>query len=267
MPADVPQPDRSVVEQGAQHAVHARQLADPGGARLGDPDGQEPGEAAPAVGDAQRAVAGADRRSRGAQHALQDPVQVEVLVDGQQLQRAAVHVRSMVRAVSLTDRPARPGDAPAIARIYNQGIEDRVATFETDPRSPAQVAATLERRAGTHPVVVVERDAHVLAFAWTGPYSDRPCYRGIGELSVYVERAARGGGLGRLAMDALVRECDLMGYWKLVSRVFTDNAASRRLCVAAGFREVGIHRRHARLDGVWRDVVVVERLLGEATSG
>jgi L-amino acid N-acyltransferase YncA len=173
----------------------------------------------------------------------------------------------MVRAVSLTDRPARPGDAPAIARIYNQGIDDRVATFETEPRSPAQVRTTLEARSASLPAVVVERDGDVIGFAWTAPYSERPCYRGIGEFSVYVEREARGAGAGRRALDALLTECERTGYWKLVSRVFTDNAASRRLCVAAGFREVGVHRRHARLDGAWRDVVVVERLLGEAGAG
>jgi phosphinothricin acetyltransferase len=172
----------------------------------------------------------------------------------------------MVRAVSLTDRPARPGDAPAIARIYNQGIEDRVATFETEPRSPAEVRSVLEARSATYPAVVIVRDGGVIAFAWTAPYSERPCYRGIGEFSVYVEREARGAGAGRRALAALSGECERMGFWKLTSRVFPDNAASLRLCAAAGFREVGVHRRHGRLDGVWRDVVVVERLLGEAAA-
>jgi len=170
----------------------------------------------------------------------------------------------MVRPVSIAARPARPDDAVAIARIYNEGIADRVATFETEPRSPRQVRALLAERPERHPTVVVERDGIVTAFAWSTPYSGRPCYEGIGEFSVYVERDARRAGLGRVALDALLCECERRGLWKLVSKVFTNNAASLRLCAATGFREVGVHVRHARLDGGWRDVVVVERLLGEA---
>jgi L-amino acid N-acyltransferase YncA len=93
------------------------------------------------------------------------------------------------------------------------------------------------------------------------PYSDRPCYAGIGEFSVYVAREQRGGGTGRVLVEALAQACREKGFWKLVSRVFPENQASRALCRATGFREVGVHHRHARLDGEWRDVVVVERLL------
>jgi L-amino acid N-acyltransferase YncA len=161
-------------------------------------------------------------------------------------------------------RPARPEDAAAIARIYSEGIADRVATFETEPRSAADVRSLLEARLATHPAVVVERDGAVIAFAWVGPYSDRPCYAGIGEFSVYVARECRGTGVGRTALDALLDACERHRFWKLVSRVFPENAASRALCASSGFREVGFHRRHARLDGAWRDVVIVERLIGEA---
>ena len=99
------------------------------------------------------------------------------------------------------------------------------------------------------------------AFAATSTYRPRDCYAGIAEFSVYVTRAARGRGAGRCAMEALLAAAEAGGYWKLVSRVFTDNAASRRLLATVGFREVGVYERHARLDGVWRDVVIVERLL------
>ncbi|HXM58176.1 MAG TPA: arsinothricin resistance N-acetyltransferase ArsN1 family A [Candidatus Dormibacteraeota bacterium] len=166
--------------------------------------------------------------------------------------------------MTLAARPARLDDAEAIARIYNQGIEDRVATFETEPRQPSHVAALLAARQGTHPAVVVERDRELIAFAWSSPYSDRPCYAGIGEFSVYVAREARGAGAGSIALRALLQACERAGLWKVVSKVFVENATSRRLCASAGFSEVGVHRRHARLDGEWRDVVVVERLLGEA---
>lgn len=156
-------------------------------------------------------------------------------------------------------------DAAAIAEIYNQGIEDRMATFEVDPRSVDDIASALRARFTTHPAVVVEEDGHVFAFAWASPYSSRPCYSGIAEHSVYVARAARGCGYGRMALLALIHEYEQRGYWKLESRIFPENEASRRLHHSLGFREVGIHHRHARLDGVWRDTVIVERLLGEAS--
>jgi phosphinothricin acetyltransferase len=170
----------------------------------------------------------------------------------------------MVPSVTLTARPAHPDDAAPIARIYNEGIDDRVATFETDHRTAGQVRALLEARRHSHPAVVVERGGELVAFAWAGPYSERPCYAGVAEFSVYVAREARGAGAGRAAMDALVAACEAGGFWKLTSRVFVENAASRRLCAAAGFSEIGVHLRHARLDGEWRDCVAVERLLGEA---
>ena len=96
------------------------------------------------------------------------------------------------------------------------------------------------------------------------PYSDRCVYEGVGEHGVYVARAARGEGIGLKLLTALCEEAERTGLYKLTSRVFTDNAASRAVHVAAGFHEVGIQRRHGRLDGRWKDCVLVERLLGEA---
>jgi L-amino acid N-acyltransferase YncA len=166
--------------------------------------------------------------------------------------------------MTLNARPAAEQDAAAIARIYSEGIADRVATFETAPRSAADIEALLSGRRSTHPALVVERAGEVVAFAWVGPYSERPCYAGVGEFSVYVARDARGTGAGTVALGALLDACQRRGFWKLVSKVFPENAASRRLCARHGFTEIGFHRNHARLDGEWRDVVVVERLLGEA---
>jgi L-amino acid N-acyltransferase YncA len=158
----------------------------------------------------------------------------------------------------MTTRPATFEDAGAIARIYNEGIEDRVATFETRLRGPEEVRAWFD---GTHPAVVVEDGGSVIAFASTSKYRDRDCYRGIAEFSVYVTRAARGRGAGRLALEALIHSAATAGFWKLVSRIFVENTASRALIRSAGFREVGIYEKHGQLDGVWRDVVIVERLL------
>jgi L-amino acid N-acyltransferase YncA len=161
---------------------------------------------------------------------------------------------SVVRA-----RPARVSDAAAIAGIYNQGIEDRVATFETEPRSSEQIAGWF---AGGRPIVVAtDGDGTVVAFASGSPYRDRPCYAGIAEFSVYVRRDWRGRGVGQVALAALIEAAGAAGFWKLVSRVFPENSASRGLLRRMGFREVGVYQRHGRLDGVWRDCVIVERLL------
>jgi phosphinothricin acetyltransferase len=159
-----------------------------------------------------------------------------------------------------TARLASPDDAESIARIYNDGIEDRIGTFETRERTTADVRAWFD---GVHPVVVVEAEGRVIAFASTSTYRARECYAGIAEFSVYVDRAFRGKGAGLVAMHALIDAARAAGYWKLTSRVFVENIASRMLLAKVGFREVGIYRKHARLDGVWRDVVIVERLIPE----
>ena len=169
--------------------------------------------------------------------------------------------------VSLIVRAAQPADADALARIYTQGIEERIATFETEPRSTADMLAYLAERAGRYPVVVAERDGQVVAWASTGPYRDRACYAGVAEFSVYADRGARGTGAAQAALEALVAAAEAAGFWKLVSRIFPENVRSRGLCRKVGFREVGVYHRHARLDGAWRDTVIVERLLGEAASG
>ena len=156
-------------------------------------------------------------------------------------------------------RAAAADDAEAIARIYNEGIDDRVATFETRHRTADDVVRWFD---GRHPVVVVmDDDGEVIAFAATSTYRPRDCYAGIAEFSVYAFRAARGRGAGRIAMEALFTAARDAGFWKLVSRVFVENDASRGLLRNLGFREVGVYERHGKLDGEWRDVVIVEKLL------
>jgi phosphinothricin acetyltransferase len=109
-------------------------------------------------------------------------------------------------------------------------------------------------------LAVVEEGGNVVAFAATSEYRPRECYAGVAEFSVYADRAARPRA-GQAAMGPLIRAAECAGFWKLVSRGFVENAPSRRLLRSAGFREVGVHERHACLDGAWRDVVIVERLL------
>jgi phosphinothricin acetyltransferase len=155
-------------------------------------------------------------------------------------------------------RLSSPADAAAIARIYNQGIEDRIATFETRLRSAAEIATWYD---GVHPVVVVEDEGRVIAFGATFAYRPRECYAGIAEVSLYVERSTRRKGAGRIALGALIEAAERAGFWKVLSRVFVENEASRAVIRTHGFREVGVYEKHGQLDGVWRDVVIVERLI------
>jgi L-amino acid N-acyltransferase YncA len=134
-----------------------------------------------------------------------------------------------------------------------------VATFETRLRSAGDVRAWFD---GVHPIVVVEGDGRVVAFASSSTYRPRDCYAGIAEASVYVSRDHRGRGAGRIALEALIQAANEAGFWKLLSRVFPENAASRGLVGKLGFREVGVYEKHGQLDGQWRDVVIVERLIG-----
>jgi L-amino acid N-acyltransferase YncA len=161
-------------------------------------------------------------------------------------------------------RRAKPHDCEAIARIYNQGIAERRSTFETQARS----AADIERWLGSpaHPVLVAERSGAVVGWARISPYSSRACYAGVGEGSIYVLAPERGRGLGSALAVALSDEAERAGFHKVVGKLFADNEPSRRLVDRRGFREVGIHLRHGQIDGEWRDVLVVELLLGEAAG-
>jgi L-amino acid N-acyltransferase YncA len=158
-------------------------------------------------------------------------------------------------------RVATAADARAIATIYNEGIEDRIATFETEPRTPDQIAKQLSEKGDRFPTVVAERHDEVIAWATAGAYRSRPAYAGVAEHSVYVARSARGKGAGRVVLDALCRTYAERGFWKLVSRIFPENAASLALHERCGFRVVGVYERHGKLEGTWRDCVIVERLL------
>jgi len=148
----------------------------------------------------------------------------------------------------------------AITAIYNEGIRGRTATFETRERAPGEVAAWLGDP--RHPVLVAEADGGVVGWVAASTYRPRDCYAGIAEFSVYVAASVRGRGVGDALMRAFLPACEAAGLWKVLSRIFPENTASRALCARHGFREVGVYEKHARLDGAWRDVVIVERLLG-----
>jgi L-amino acid N-acyltransferase YncA len=159
-------------------------------------------------------------------------------------------------------RPTEPHDAEAVAAIYNHVIAERQATFETRARSPDEVAGWLDE--GRPFLVAGDDEGAILGFARVSAYSIRRAYAGVGEHGVYVDPVARARGVGLALLDALAEAAEGAGYHKLTSRVFTTNHASLALHRAAGFTEVGTQRRHGRLDGEWKDTILVERLLGEA---
>jgi L-amino acid N-acyltransferase YncA len=161
-------------------------------------------------------------------------------------------------------RAAVQADAPAIAHIFNQGIEDRVATFETRTTTPEAVAEMLR---AAKLVLAAEREGDVVAFGRITPYSDpHPYYAGVGEATLYVERGARRSGVGRIVMNGLAAGAQDRRLYKLVGKIFTSNAPSIALVHACGWRDVGVHLRHGKLDGEWKDVLVVELLLGDAAT-
>ncbi len=158
-------------------------------------------------------------------------------------------------------RAATDADAGAIARIYNQGIAGRMATFETTPRTRDDILRTLEAGRGRYPFLVATIDGEVAGWASVSSYRPRECYAGIGEFSIYIDEGWRGRGIGKVLLPALVEAAEAAGFWKLLSRVFPFNTSSLRLCATCGFREVGTYEKHAQLDGTWLDVVIVERLI------
>lgn len=166
----------------------------------------------------------------------------------------------MAKAEGSPIRPARPADAEAIARIHNQGIEEGNATFQTRLRTPEGISDAI-----AHWILclVCERDGEVVGFAKAGPYEDSSrYYEGIGEATVFVARDARGQGVGHTLLEGL---CDAAGgrdLHKLTAKILDGNEASVALFEACGFRVVGTHRRHGRLEGAWRDVILMERSLG-----
>ncbi len=160
-------------------------------------------------------------------------------------------------------RRATVSDAPMLAEIYNQAIVERGSTFETELRSAKDRRQWIECTGARYPILVAESDSDVVGWSCISPYRSRSCYDGVGEFSVYVHRDFRGYGIGRQLLTALLEEAQMLGYWKLVSRVFSFNTPSRALCHACGFREVGVYEKHSRLDGQWIDCVIVERVIDE----
>jgi L-amino acid N-acyltransferase YncA len=167
----------------------------------------------------------------------------------------------------LAIRSARPKDIPAITRIYNQGIEDRIATFEVDAKTEADVMTwLLDERPTRYAVLVAESNGTIAGWAALRPYSHRCAYAGVGDLSVYVERDARGKGVGEQLLTALEQSARAEDFHKIVLFTLPFNEAGQRLYRKRGFREVGIFREQGTLDGRLVDVMIMEKILEPGNS-
>jgi L-amino acid N-acyltransferase YncA len=150
-------------------------------------------------------------------------------------------------------RPLDESDWPAVSVAYVDGIRTGNATFETE-------APTREAFEAAHSLALVaELDGRVAGWAALSPKSSRCCYRGVAENSVYVAAWARGRGVGRALLEELVERSEAEGIWTLEAGIFPENKASIALHLACGFRLVGVRERLGELDGVWRDVLLLER--------
>ena len=165
----------------------------------------------------------------------------------------------------MNTRAASEADLPAILAIYNQGIADRIATLETEPKDLAHMTAWLKGREARHVVLVAERgDGAIAGWASINPYNPRLAYRAVGELSVYIHRDHRGQGIGQRLLDSLEAEGRRHGFHKFVLFTFAFNALGQGLYRKQGYREVGVFREQGVLDGRRVDVMAMEKILAEA---
>jgi phosphinothricin acetyltransferase len=168
-------------------------------------------------------------------------------------------------AVPLIREADASRDAQAVSAVYAEGVEDRIATFRPEPAPVEEVAGWIAD-SGRRPFLIAEVDGRAVGFAMVSSYSDFPPYACVGEYVIYIARSQRRQGIGRQLLDALCAESEARGFYKLVGKLFADNTASIELAHHCGFRDVGTHARHGRLDGEWKDVLIVERLLGDAAG-
>lgn len=155
----------------------------------------------------------------------------------------------------VTTRAMTDADLPVVRDIYAEGIATRNATFETEVPPLRDLAA---RWLDDHRWVA-ELDGQVVGWTAVSPVSSRACYAGVGETSVYVTAPARGRGVGKALLFRQVTEADARGLWTLQTSIFPENRASIALHHAAGYRTLAVRSRIARLDGEWRDTVLLER--------
>jgi len=168
--------------------------------------------------------------------------------------------------LTMVIRDAVPGDASALTLIYNQGIEDRLATLETEERTAEERLAWLDARGPRHPVIVAESDGQVIGFGSLNAFNPRAAYDHVADFSLYVERALRNKGIGGRILQALSERARQLGYHKMVLSAFPFNAAGLALYRKSGFRVVGVYQEQGFLDGRWVDTIIMEKLLDDPQS-
>jgi L-amino acid N-acyltransferase YncA len=160
-------------------------------------------------------------------------------------------------------RDATPTDVPRICAIHNQGIEDRVATLDVEPHTLDEQMEWFQRHGSRHPVIVAESMSGVVGWASLNPFSARPVYRFVADLSVYVDRQWRGKGVGTRLLAEIEARALALEYHKIVLAAFPFNQPGMRLYERFGFRTVGIYREQGLVDGRWVDTIIMEKLLGK----
>lgn len=158
-------------------------------------------------------------------------------------------------------RFARLEDVESILLIYNQGIEDRIATLEVDQKDMDYMTNWFNSHTGRYRVFVAEHEGEVIGWASLHPYSHRCAYAGVGEISVYIRRDWRGKGVGQKVLTALEEFAKENGFHKLVLATFPFNQLGQGLYRKMGFHEVGTFKKQGQLDGKWVDVMWMEKLL------
>ncbi len=154
-------------------------------------------------------------------------------------------------------RFANANDWQKVSQIYNEIIDERIATLNTEHNTSTDVSKWINE--GVFLVYYI--DENIAGFVRSFPYNGRNCYSGVSQFSVYVSKEFRRMGVGNSLLKKLIDELKGNDCWKLVSRVFIENKGSRKLLLNHGFREVGIYEKHGKLDDKWRDVVIVEYII------
>lgn len=162
---------------------------------------------------------------------------------------------------NLEIRRATPADAAEIGAIYVEAIRSGLATFATGSHGAEERRRWLAERPERAPVFVAARDGLVRGWSALAPFSRRPWYDGVAEYTAYVAEDGRGLGIGRALLTHLIAVAPDYGYWKLCGMILADNRAGLALAEGGGFRVVGTYAAHGQIDGVWRDVTVLERHL------
>ncbi len=167
----------------------------------------------------------------------------------------------MPERCQFTIRKVKAEDAFDVADIFNEGIDERCATFSTVHVTVEEIRFRIVNNIDSFPflVAVSKRSSRVVGWVSISAYSQRPFYRGVGEVSLYIQKCHRRQGVGGALLEAVFEEAAKQGYWKLMAKIFMSNEASKALFKKQGYSKVGVHRKHGKLEGEWLDVLEVEK--------